>query len=284
MLDLEPIDQLDGFLVARLLQNKTNSNFYPFIAGVYEIFNCKSSKEISEETKRKIKIEREKRNLLENIIRNLQLNGKIYTTYDLFNDEVYWEIFKGVIKELDPDETRKKAVKESGMLMREFPREFLGKGNYILGFDLLKDWYSSAIYIPAEITEALWFKERLNVAFKIGPFQKERIYDEKIFSYDMGIIGLKGPKYLEKAKLNQDRKFCPAEIKDTVPYIGKRNQNRITFSDNPCDIGIIRNVGKNPSYERALLLSKIYSRLSGIPLSQSSSFAIYQLCKLGRSR
>lgn len=284
-LDLEPIDQLDGFLAAKLIQNNANSNFYPFIAGVYEIFNCASSKDAIEEAKRKNKIEKEKKKLIQNVMKTLQLTGKVYTTYDLFNDKFYWEIFEKVVRELNPEETRKKAVKESKVLMKDFPEELLGIGEYIVKNDLVKDWYSSAIYIPAEIAEAIWFKEKLEVSFKIGPFQKEKIYDEKIFSYGIGIIGLKGPKYLEKAKLDQDRKFCPAEIKDTVPYIGRRNQNRITFSDNPCDIGVIRKgVDGNPSYERALLLTQIYSRLTGLKLPLSDAFAIYELCRLGGSR
>ena len=37
--NLEPVDQLDGFLVARLMQNEIGGEFYPFVAGAYEVGN-----------------------------------------------------------------------------------------------------------------------------------------------------------------------------------------------------------------------------------------------------
>lgn len=280
---LEPIDQLDGFLVAKLIQKETNSNFFPFIAGCYEVFNSKFPEDAILTAKSKSRADNAKKELLRNIMSNLCLKGEVYITSDLWEDGNYWDIFRDVVSRLDLSEIEKRVPSSNpGMIMKYFPKQILGKMQGVIVDGLTDDWSSSAIYIPAEVAEAVWFKENLGVSFKIGPKSSESIYDDIISEYGMGIIGLTQPEYMEKAKVDEKGNFVPAKIAKTVPYIGKRNQNRVTFSDTIVDISMFKMPGENPSFQRALSLAKCYESLNGGGKRYSDPVMVYELVKLGR--
>ena len=107
---LEPIDQLDGFLVA--YSQKPGRSFYPYIAGVYNILNARSPEEARKTAAKRSKVEQQKKALLENIMKNLMLEGGVLTTYDMWDDQRYWEIvdrlFREGIYDAIPEDQRKR--------------------------------------------------------------------------------------------------------------------------------------------------------------------------------
>lgn len=266
-LALEPIDQLDGFLIASQMQKLEESNFYPFIAGLYESLNAQSSAEARLIARKRMLAENRKKILLENIMRNLKLEGTVYTTNDLWKDELYWEIVREVIPNIDKTDCRK-----SGIEMREFPVEIFGKYGK-LAKDIFIQWRSASLYVPLEVAEAIWFKERKYVSIKIGPCETETVFDKIIKKYDIGIIGIKQPKCV----YNEFYKGKNNGSVNVVPYIGRRNQERIFFSDFYDKIEYkIRKNPMNPSYKRAVLMSSLESNY---PISDSAKIA--RLIKLG---
>ncbi len=279
----EPIDQVDGFIVAKYLQKETGSKFYPFIAGVYGALNSKNPKQAIETARNKSLADMKKRELLRNIMSNMGLDGEVYVTYDLWDDKFYWEIFREIARSLDPLEIQERVPSSrKGMRMNEYPLRTLGKMQSVIDNGFLNDWFSSGVYIPAEVAEAVWFKENKGVNFKIGPGKSESIYDDIILENGMGIIGLNQPEYLDRARSNGNGGFVPAQIRKTVPYIGKSGQNRVFFSDNIADIAIFRMPGENPSFQRALALSECYESIAGNgKISKSYPEKVYELVKLG---
>lgn len=274
-LDLEPIDQLDGFLVARHVQDTIYSKFYPFIAGVYGIFNACSVKEARDICKNRTRQDEDKKFLIESIMKNLALQGRVYTTYDIWNDTDYWRIFNEIIQNLDPQEISGKMPSRKGMPMKDFPLSLLGNIMSCIDGSLLSQWHSRAVYIPAEVAEAVWFNRKLGVSFKIGP-ESEKIYDDIIKTYGMGIIELQQPVYV--ARHSGETPI----LRNAMPYIGRRDQNRISFSDNLVDISILRGPKGNLSINRALLLAQLYQKTKEMNGAFSDAYKIYELVKLGR--
>lgn len=288
-ISLEPIDQLDGFLVAKLIQMQNDSRFYPFIAGYFDIFNSKSEEEAKTIAERKLKAERNKSNLVERIMSNMSLQGSVYTTMMLWNDEDYWRIFQEVMTCLDPSKILEKLPRKNrGMKMKLFPKSLLGKMNEIVDDSSISQWNSGAVYVPAEVAEAIWFQRKLDVNFKIGPQASESIYDEIIKKYGLGIIGLRQPEYREEGYLDEENKLCLPSVKNAVPYIGRRGQNRVAFSDNLGDIVLRTLNGVNPSIERAKILANIYKKIrpiepnqKGNKIIESDLYEIFNLINLG---
>ncbi|MBN2042932.1 MAG: hypothetical protein JW754_03950 [Candidatus Aenigmarchaeota archaeon] len=279
----EPVDQLDGFIVAKYLQKETGSKFYPFIAGVYGALNSKNPKQAAETARSKSLADMKKRELLRNVMSNMGLDGKVYVTYDLWDDEFYWEIFREIARSLEPFEIQERVPNSGkGMRMNEYPLRTLGKMQSVIKNGFLDEWFSSGLYIPAEVTEAVWFKERKGVNFKIGPMESESIYDDIISENGIGIIGLEQPEYMAKATSDGNGGIVPAQVRKTVPYIGKSGQNRVFFSDNIADIAIFRMLDGDPSFQRAVTLAECYGAISGKGKSSKSyPEKVYELVKLG---
>lgn len=265
-------------MIAKYIQTRIPSNFYVFIAGAYGALNAQSPEEAKKLAKNKKSLEEAKKQLLTNVFKNLGLNGKVYTTYDLWKDKEYWEILQEVIGKIDPEEISRK-VRKKGMPMREFPLEILSSAREVLNGEL-SYWSSTAFYVPAEIAEAIWFKQKLDVSMKIGPSDSETLYDEFISKYNMGIIGMTQPTSFESGKLNEKLEFVPPSIRSVVPYIGREYQNRVSFSDNPADIAIIRK-RNTPSFNRALKLAKFYQKIKSEE-QKNDPFSIFDLIKLAR--
>ena len=268
--DLEPIDQLDGFLIAKYIQELfgKEEQFYSYIAGAYNALNARSSKEAEKIALRRSDLDRTKKKLLENVMINLELDGFVLTTYDLWNDEAYWEevcrlVDDGIMQEM-PEELRTK-----GIQMKYFPKEVLGAMNNVIG-KRLDQIYSGFLYLPAEVAEAVWLKEKYGVEWKIGP-PTEELYDRFIEREGIGIIRTTQPKVIESNK-----------VVDALPYIGKTTQpRRILFSDNRKTLSQKCWSG-NPSFERALTLAEMYGLFS----RQGSSDPIeriYRLISLGKN-
>jgi hypothetical protein len=289
-LALEPIDQLDGFLVAKAIQNQVPSRFYPFIAGVYGIFNSTSREEAIKKFELKTEADKRKEELLETVMQNLGLEGRVFTTNDLWQNDAYWRYFNILIQNLDPIETAKTCSVKRGMPIGKFPTEIVPILQWNLADcrnfrEAFSKWQSNALYIPAEIAEAIWFNRIQGASLKIGPAKSEKIYDDIIKKYESGIIGLTQPRYIEKARVDKNGTLIQSETRETVPYIGRRGQDRITFSDTLADVAIIRRgSGGNPSFERALSLAEILYNLSGKDKTSSDASRIYELIKLGRKR
>ena len=220
-LNLEPVDQLDGFAVARCLQRVyKDADFFPYVAGVYGVFNARSLDEATKIAKKKDDLDLRKKDMLRNCMVSLGLRGEVLTTRDLWGDKRYWEIFAKLFDEKIYDKMPD-YLKARGMSMGGFPQEVLGCGRDII--DLVQRYFSGSMYVPAEVAEALWLKERFGIDWKIGPGKTEEIYDRIIAGYGMGIIGLEQLQALENGVK-----------KDVLPYIGKSTQPlRITFSDTP---------------------------------------------------
>ncbi len=259
-LDLEPLDQLDGFLVARAVQNEAGGEFYPFIAGVYEALNSPTAEQAFATARNRQRLDQEKRDLLlKNIMRNLKLDGEVLVTRDLWDDPEYWDIFREIIGGICPDELSERYPRKSRLYMKKFPKNVLGAFQDVVG-SRIDDWYASVVYIPAEVAEAVWFQRYRDVGSKIGPITSERIYDDFIFQKGLNIIGLTQPV-------------------DGVPYIGKRGQNRVLFSDTLADIAVRRQ--GTPSFERALELAETDIFLIGTD-NAPPVFRVQGLVSLGR--
>ena len=92
------------------------------------------------------------------------------------------------------------------------------------------------------------------------------------------------PECNEKAKVDEKGNFIGHRKINTVPYTGRKNQNRISFSDTLGDISMIRMTGDNPSFDRALILANCYENLNGRKRKYSSAERIHDLVKLGGYR
>lgn len=231
----EPLDQLDGLAVYKA--SGCFDNMYTFIAGVYDSLNAQSAREARCIAKRRRRLEIQKKNMLNKITERAKVYGGFtYTTYDLWNDTDYWEIFKDKVSL-----ARSSGRFPTRLKMKDFPMEILGRASEVLKKGSLDEYAASSLYTPLEVAEAIWFKEKRNVGFKIGPYETEKPFDDEISKFDIGIIGLKQPYCVKKGKL----------IK-TSPYRGQKNEERVFLSDNYDAINekLSRNPG-NPSYERA---------------------------------
>lgn len=269
-IDLEPIDQLDGFLVAKYIQQLfgQQEKFYAYVAGVYNTLNARSSKEALKTAEKRKQLEQEKKVLLQRVMSRLQINGSVLTTYDLWDDESYWEFVDRFFYDGNYDympDTQK--IRET-VRLREFPLEILGKMKGVA--TNVPTWIrSGALYLPAEVAESLWLRERYGVEWKIGPASEET-FDQFIAAEGIGIIRTAQPKAIESG-----------DVKDAMPYIGKSTQSqRILFSDTLLALSGKCFVG-NPSFERAFDLAGIYEELSG-ERGSGSMERIWRLISLGK--
>ena len=281
--ELEPLDQLDGFLVARYMQNVSGGEFFPFIAGCYDVLNATSPKEARDLKSRRCGADTRKARVLENVMGSLGLKGAVLTTRDLWDDPGYWRLFDEVLDGLDMDKLMERLPrrKAGSIMMRDFPTGLLGaygKGNRN---EKMASYPSALAYIPAEVAEAVWLRDNRGVGVKTGPMASESIYDDIIVGYGLGIIGLTQPEYFEGVTSDGERILGP-RTRQAVPYIGKRGQNRVLITDTPVDIAF-RDTGDNPSYDRALALYDTYREVTyRSDGAASGPWAIWELIKLFR--
>ena len=268
---MEPLDQLDGFLLAKYIQELfgAEQSFYPYIAGAYNSLNSRSAKEAVQIAAKRYNQDRIKSGLVKNLMKNIGITGEVLTTYNLWNDTRYWQIVSdvvdgGVVDKL-PEE-----LKSRGIRIREFPKEILGVMGKVVGRKL--DWlFSGSLYVPAEVAEAIRIKELFGVEWKIGPYKTEQLYDEQIYQYGIGIIGMEQPLAIENG-----------ETKEVLPYIGKTTQpQRIFFSDTAESLARKATLN-NPSYQRALTLADIFGLVTNIELPEYGLSRVLELVKLKR--
>lgn len=242
----EPVDQLDGFFVAKAIQNRYGGEFYPYIAGVYGVFDTTSPKRAKKAQRMLSRRECEKKDLLEDVMRKLELDGKVITTYELWGDPQYWKIFKNIAPCFKKEE-------DGGywsMPFGDFPKEVLGAFSEVVEDGIFDDWDSCNIYTPAEVAEAIYLN-KYGVGWKLGPLAEER-YDQYIRQYGIGIIQFRQPK----ARTND------GDIVEVCPYISKENERweRIFLLDK--GETLVRKCSEdNPSYLEVKRLTQICRRL-----------------------
>ncbi|HLD78381.1 MAG TPA: hypothetical protein VJB16_05120, partial [archaeon] len=192
-------------------------------------------------------------------------------------DPEYWAMVADVAKEMDPGALGTRA----GLALRDFPLEALGAAPRVLPRDVIDAWSAPAFYVPVEVGEAVWLREKRGVAYKVGP-ESERLYDRFIGPRGMGIVVMKQPRCMVRAKTDANGGYRPAQEVECVPYIGKAGQERVLFSDTLADIGL-RLQGCGASYERAVRLARCYQDLGGFP-ELSKVQAVNALVRLGGLR
>ncbi len=270
--ELEPVDQLDGFLVARYIQDLFGAEapFYPYIAGAYNCLNGRSPREVKQRATVSYGRDNEKRRLGRTLMKNISIEGVVVITEDLWNDERYWRIVKQVIDD-GTVETLPEELKTRGIRMADFPKEVLGVMDKALGRSL--DYlFSGSLYVPVEVAEAIRLKELYGVEWKIGPWKTEQIYDELIYQYGIGIIGMEQPAVIENG-----------EIRDALPYIGKPIQTqRILFSDTEATL-TVKATESNPSFQRAMIIADTLESVTGVRLPNDRLKRILELIKLGNA-
>lgn len=274
-INLEPIDQLDGFLVAKYIQQLfgPQERFYAYVAGVYNALNARSPKEALKTAEKRRQLEHGKKELLNRVIQRLAINSDVLTTYDLWDDEKYWELVDRFFYDGNYDYMPDRQRIVETIKLREFPLEILGKMRDVVRNVPL--WIrSGALYLPCEVAEAVWLKERYGVEWKIGP-PSEEVYDQFIVSEGIGIIHLGQPQAIENGS-----------VKKVMPYIGKSTQlGRFLFSDSKEEIERKWYSG-DPSTEYVLLLADTYDERLGmyeIPYGEPSPMElIWELISLGK--
>ena len=241
----EPVDQLDGFLVAKAMQLENGAAFYPYIAGVYGVFNTTNPKRARKVERQMARREREKAELLANVMANLQLNGEVILSSDAWRDPEYWKLFGEAVKQIGQERLtdRQNDVGIRAMLFGELPKEVLGAYSEVFEPDYLSEVDSAELYLPAEIAETLWLREKKGVGWKIGP-ESEQLYDTWIERLGIGIVQFRQPLAWDD----------PDGFDGSVavsPYQGKERQDdRIFFADMPDRLERKRDPA-NPSWQEA---------------------------------
>lgn len=257
----EPIDQLDGFLVGKAMQLDTGASFYPYVAGVYGVFNTTSPQRARKTKRQMTRRETEKAGLLNNIMTNLQLEGKVVLASEIWDDPSYWQFFSEAIEQIGGEQ---KLIEDSSMQQAQFfgklPKELLGSYASVLDADYLKEVDSAVLYLPAEIAEALWFRKNRGVEWKIGP-ESEQMYDTWIERWGIGTVEFRQP-------MSWDDVDGFDEPVPVSPYQGKeRQQQRIFFSDTSDRLAFKREYNPfNPSLREAERLVELAKKL-GISIS-----------------
>ncbi len=256
-LALEPVDQVDGFLVGKAVQEQVGGRFTALVAGQYECLNALAGAVARAVSRSRSRSDREKKRMLACVLERLGMEGEVLAAADLWEDPGYWELVTAVARDIGPGAVAPRA----GLRLGGFPLDALGAAKRVLPRDVINAWSAPGFYVPVEVGEALWLKEKRGVAYKVGP-ESERMYDRFIRPRGMGIIVLEQPRCLVRAKTDGNGGYRPAQEVEVVPYIGKAGQERVLFSDTLADIGLRRR-GCGVSYERAFALAKCYQELAG---------------------
>ncbi len=241
--EYEPVDQLDGFVVAKALQQDYGGDFYPYIAGIYGVFNTTNPRRARKAQRMLGRREAEKKQLLEELMSSFDLSGRILTTYDLWNDPEYWRIFS----EIAPALACKAEGEYRAMPFREFPKELLGAFSEVSDNGFLDEWDTYNLYLPAEVAEAIYLRDKYAIDWKLGPLAEE-MYDKYLRQYGLGIIQFRQPRVRKE----------DGTIVDACPYIGKESEcgERIFIFDDE-NILSMKCSEDNPSYLDARVLSQM---------------------------
>lgn len=235
--DKEPIDQVQGIIALKRIQEWNESNVGDkgksiiLIGGIYEVLNARTLKEVETIIQRNAQKEIKKKKLLDSIVKKLGLDVEILVTDDLWKDPDYWNILKNLIDKqvftrglLINDTMKFYETKDQLMAtvkMKELPSDCVS-----LPLEFIKkigNWPASLLYTPAEVTEALYLNRKYGVKTKVGQVQ-ERVYD-KYLQKQMTVIRLRQTVDL------LSRKNKPQTV---TPYIDKekvKDSVRIFFED-----------------------------------------------------
>ncbi len=237
--DEEPIDQIHGFIAAKRIQERNKElygetgNFYPFIAGVFEVLNARNDDEIRKIVNVNSVKDQKKKSLFGNMMKKYDIRGDIRLTQDLWKSQAYWEIMEGVFKKygFDKDKLFKEALRfydnnreklNSVSRIAHIPPDVMNPTPKIA--NKIGNWPAAILYTPAEISEALYFSEQDDVSLKIGHME-EKSYDKYIREF-MDIVHLRQPTDLASKMY---------KTSTVTPYLEKHrpvNKIRIYFNDN----------------------------------------------------
>lgn len=247
--DREPIDQVHAFLSAKRIQEHNlkhygqTGQFFPFVAGVFEVLNAKDERGIQRILKINVVKDARKKQIFEKLMREYGINGKVYLTQDLWKASRYWAIFKTLFEsgqftkgQLIRDTMKFYDTEEQLMSVSkvsDIPSEIITLPADLL--NLIGDWPAAIIYTPAEVAEAIFFSQEEHVNLKIGHVE-ERVYDKYLMSI-MDVVHLRQPVDMLSRRGN------PMKV---TPYIAKHRRKkkiRIFFDDTVDSIrGRIANV------------------------------------------
>lgn len=246
--DREPIDQIHGFLAAKRLQESLGGTFWAFIAGLFEVVNCRTMEERDQLIRRNSSLEEGKRLLFEELAGRLHVDARIVTTDDLWRTPEYWDIFETLLR--DRDRFSRKTLmrdtlawyQDADSIDRTLPfRDALFEFPVPESVLRLCDgWPAALLYTPLEVAEALFFAKQCDVNVKIGHME-ERTYDRYIAPH-MSIVHLRQPSDLKSTRLRP---------RTVTPYIDKPRRDpkvRMYFDDDVAGIEERLTVVSDESY------------------------------------
>lgn len=281
--DKEPIDQLQAFIAAKRIQEYNTKQFgksgifISFIGGLFEILNCKNLKEVDDLIKLNTPKEKSKKLLFKSIYKKYVIKGLVLTTKDLWLDQNYWKILKGLFDQqiftrgllindsLSFYETKEQLfntikVKELPKTLVNLPLNFIKKiGNFP----------ASILYTPAEVSEAYYLKEKFSVVAKIGQVQ-ERIYDKYLYK-DFSVFRLKQPVSLNSLQ-EKPKVVTPYIDKDVFELSGIKKQNvRLYFTDT---LNVLTNkISQTPAQEYVFITENNFGEVLN-PLVEKAILAV----------
>lgn len=204
----EPLDQLDFIF----LMKKLDLPVAVFVAGKYGILNGADPKPL-------VSGEQQKEKLLKRLFEVFEIDGQILDTDSLWSAPSYWNAV------LKLSETEGIIEKSSGPPLSCLSAERLGlpaESSRVFSRVLSKlgTYPASSLYTLFEVAEAKYLKREFGIDTKIGPESEER-YDRFIGDF-MNIVQLYQPLDLRSSN---------AKPKVVIPYMERRNEERIFFDD-----------------------------------------------------
>lgn len=246
--DKEPIDQLQAFIAAKRIQEYNLEKFgkkgvfIAFVGGLFEVLNCRDIQEATELIKRNTPKEELKKKLFQKIFEKFDLEGEVLTTEDLWLDQKYWEILKGLFDKqvftrgllindtLNFYESKDQLM--AGLKVKDLPKELVN-----LPLEFIKkigNYPAPILYTPAEVSEAYYLKEKFEVGIKIGQAQ-ERPYDKYLYQ-DFSVFRLKQPVSLNST-IGKPGIVTPYIDKSTFELSGSKKQEiRLYFNESSSEI------------------------------------------------
>ncbi|MBD3280192.1 hypothetical protein GF389_01550 [Candidatus Dojkabacteria bacterium] len=235
--DKEPIDQIQGLICQKRIQEWNEVNFgnkgkqIIFIGGLFEILNTQNLEALQMIVKKNLKKEQEKRKLFTSIADKFNLRIDVKTTLDLWKDPKYWEILYELIESeiftrgnLMNDTLKFYNSKEELMnvlRLKEIPKDFINLPIKVL--KKIGNWPAPLLYTPVQVAEGFYLKERFRINAKVGQLQ-ERVYDKY----------LKGQIDTYRLKQSVDLLSTRTKTQIVTPYIDKNKnkaQSRIYFGE-----------------------------------------------------
>lgn len=290
--DQEPLDQIQGFIAAKRIQEWNQKQFgeagvfIPFIGGLFEVLNCNDDEQLKALVETNTPKELSKQKLFKAISTLYGLESIVPITKDLWQDQRYWEILKSLFDKqiftrgLLINNTLKfydtKDQLMSAMKVKELPSDLV---NLPLEFvKKIGNFPAPILYTPAEVTEAFYLAEKYGVTTKLGQAQ-ERVYDQYLYQ-DMSVYRLRQPVSLDSTKL---------KVKTVTPYIAKATNTssgsvkqdvRIYFTDTFEQVK--EKVEASPIEEYAFSMDEKYGEVLN-PIIEKTIFAVESARILGKT-